>query len=251
MERQKIIMPEENDCLAFIGDIHYGHPNVALKQLTKAMKFIDENDMFVVLTGDLIEGREPSHKFYIPGSPTVQEQKKWAIKFFKDVAESGRLVGILSGNHESGIQQKSSLDPVEDICDMLGVKYLHDMAYLNFKNKNKNYKIIAAHGGGGATTVQGTTTKIRNFSRSFPVDGVVLGHTHQLFAFPDTYVEFNNNMDYKAVYRQLAYAGTFLKSYRWEVESYAEKKNYNPTPLGFLWFEMDNGILQPRPQMVP
>lgn len=250
MERMSIKIPSDHNEIGFLGDLHYGNGNFGAKQFQKAKKRILDKEQYIVLMGDLIEGRPPSHPFFVPGSPTVQEQKKWAMKEFQEIADAGLLLGIISGNHEGGMMAQTTLDIVGDIAEHYNVKWLKDMAYLQVKHKKDTYGIIMAHGGGNTTTINGIVTKLQRFARSFPTDAIVMGHTHQLFSIPDTFIRFDENMDYDACYRQVANTGTFLKSYNWDKESYPERKNYNPTPLGYLVFEMDNGVLQPKPYYI-
>ncbi len=244
MEKLLLDLPDEANEIGFMGDIHYGHPGLSLTHLEEAIQQVIDRNQHIFLMGDLIEGREPMHKYYIPGSPTLQEQKKWVINRFKPLADRGLILGVLNGNHENGIAGKSTLDPMEDICEALGVVNLKDMAFVRLTHEDYDYKMVLAHGGGGATTLTGTVNKINNFAREHCVDAVVWGHTHKLFHLPSPYMDYDRDGNQLSRKRKIVYAGTFLKSYEYGVTGYAERNVMGMTSLGYVFTFLDNGIMR-------
>lgn len=244
MEKLLVDLPDDASEIAFLGDVHYGHPGLSETHLNQAIEQIIERKQYTVLMGDLMEGREPSHKFYIPGSPTLQEQKKWVIKSFKPLVDEGLLLGALAGNHENSSKDKMTLDALDDICAMWDVPCLGDMAFVRLNHQKHDYKMIVAHGAGGSTTLTGTITKLRNFAKEHPVDAVVWGHTHKLLHVPEPYMVYDRDGNQTHVRRKIAFAGTFLKSYEYGKSGYAERNAMGMTSIGYLFAFLDNGILR-------
>lgn len=244
MEKLLKDLPNSAEEIAFLGDVHYGHPGLSETHLNQAIKQIIDREQYTILMGDLMEGREPMHKFYIPGSPTLHEQKKWVYKTFKPLADSGLLLGSLNGNHENSSKDRITLDAMDDLCMMWETPNLGDMAFVRLTAKGHDYKMVVAHGAGGSTTLTGTITKIRNFARDQPVDAVVWGHTHKLLHVPEPYMMYDRDGNQTHIRRKIAFAGTFLKSYEYGKCGYAERNAMGMTSIGYLFAFLDKGILR-------
>ena len=100
MNIYKIDDKREEVPIVFLGDVHYGHTNCNMDEFLKKIKWIEENNAYVILMGDLLEVCNPNH---LPNTMWHQEynpmmQRNNMLTILADIKD--RIIGLISGNHE-------------------------------------------------------------------------------------------------------------------------------------------------------
>lgn len=100
-----------------------------------------------------------------------QGQIDYAVDILKPLSK--RIVAVVTGNHEARIEAVSSMNPLRQVADRLGVQYQNSRSVFKWEGLN----IFATHGtsGGYLTDFQ----KVLNAYEG--LDVIAIGHTHQLY----------------------------------------------------------------------
>lgn len=162
-----------------VADVHLGSKECALEAFRAFLRrVLDDPDSFIVCCGDIINNgtRDSLTNVYeelIPPS----EQVQLAVELFKPLADSGKILGMVSGNHEARSRKAVDLDPTYTIACMLGIPHLcrQNMAFVRVKLRRNGsrdtHNLLLMHGK--------TENKKRHFSYAVEgVDAIVTGHTH-------------------------------------------------------------------------
>jgi hypothetical protein len=251
-KHETIRLKKGNNKIACLGDAHRGNPGHVEKQFNEAKAMIKKEKMNVVMMGDMIECREPSHPFYVPGAPTINDQMNWYCDTIDEFNDNGMLRGVMIGNHEHALIQKTSNNDIERYCKHVKVEYMDYMGVLDFDYDGYTYSVMFHHGAGRGTTTGGTTTTLMNFTKNFGnYDAVIMAHTHQLAALPPCITLVRDKKAHRNVdkYCYPAYTGSFFCTYKDGPSQYGEIKAYPPLPIGFTIVTLDDGLAQSRTQM--
>lgn len=237
-----VVLRKNQNKIACLGDAHRGHPNHVEKPFKEAQEFIIKNKMQVVLMGDMVECREPSHPLYTPGSPTIDDQMNWLADLIETFADRDQLLGVLIGNHEHALIQKTSSNEIKRICNILDVAYMDYMGVLDFVYDEHVYTVAFHHGAGAGTTVGGQMNKLMTFVKNFSnYDAIIMAHTHQLAALPPYIQITRDKQTFKNIdrYTMPAFTGSFFLTYKEGPSEYGERKGYAPLPIGFNILNLD------------
>jgi len=246
-EKKVIKLGKNRNKIACIGDAHFGHPNHVERVFNEAKEDIFKNKYGVVLMGDMIECREPKHKFFVPGAPTIDAQMKWYTDLIDELNDEGLLLGVLIGNHEFGLIQQTSSNEIKRWCEDRDVAYLDYSGALKFEYNNHIYSTIFWHGAGAGTTVGGQANRLMNYCKIWEdIDAVVMAHTHQLSPMP---VCLRLKMDVKTgkfidTYTCPALTGSFFCNYLEGPAEYGERNGYPPLPMGYNLMTLDRKMAQ-------
>jgi len=213
-----------------IGDCHIGSPDFNREFFEFIMSWIYKNPNVVVIgMGDYIDLAtltSPTTPFTQQTSGT--QQAKELMKYFKPLADEGRLIGLLLGNHEYRLNKHAGVDIVDLACDMLDVPYLGvgEFVQLNtHRNGNtEKYIIYATHGSSAASTPGGKLNAQYRQSFSVGAELYLSGHTHHLSAHKENrYIVENGKR--KLVTMYFVNTGHFTSWWG----SYAQMRGY---PIG-------------------
>jgi len=222
-----------------ISDLHIGsHFNEDL-YFSIVEKILADPNMYVVINGDVIEMVTKNSIGDIYETLRPKEQKELAVRFLTPLAENGRILAYLDGNHEHRASKDSDEYVGDYICKMLGIPSVYDSdgIYLfltvGFRAKTGRhtrlvYTAYMLHGWTGARRIGGKANALEDMSRGVVADIYIMSHTHQSLAFPDVrVVPDTQNRRLRYTSQKFAMAGSFL---HWA--GYAIRKGYNPTPHG-------------------
>jgi len=238
------------------GDWHLGTANCAESMLDRTLEAIekDPNGLFIGM-GDYAECITPQDprfdarsvdKYYlerledIAGAQFMEVRKK-----LKPLAEQGKIIGLLDGNHEDNIRKRHYRHLTMDLCRELNVPYLSYTSFivLRFQVKGKTsssypssaYTISAAHGWGAGRKKGSHINRIGDMLAWSDFDIALRGHIHRIITDTTTRLKISQSSKTPILYQDtpvLGYTGCYYRSYIAGQDCYAEKAEYPPSDLG-------------------
>lgn len=170
------------------GDVHVGDEKCQLKEWGAWLKEINESeDDYVIFLGDLMNcTTKKSVSDIFSDKLTPREQQKVIFDALYPLAQNGKILAMVMGNHEWRVGKESSIDPLYDVAVQLGIDnvYRKNFASVRVKmtgahepnNKRNNcvkkvYDILAFHGA--------SDLKTRNMANNIEGwDALCTGHVH-------------------------------------------------------------------------
>lgn len=150
----------------------------------------------------------------------LEDQVKQAYRLLRPLADTGKLIGIHTGNHEQRTSLLVQLNPMKLVAERLHVPYFDWQAYHLWTVGDQKYKIHTHHGAGKATTPSGRLNqvlKMRNISRA---DLFLMGHVHDILDYETKMYDWDEEAGtMKEIVQKYAVCGSLL-SYHF---SYAEQ----------------------------
>jgi len=221
--------------LYFLGDLHIGTKNFDSDSLKKTITLIKkDNKAKVFLMGDMVEAIIPTDKRFDldnidPENITAEKQYNTVRKMLRPI--KGKIVCILSGNHEEKLMKLTSFNLTSMLSEDLDTV---DVGYSALVKVSNGKTIFLTHGAGCGTTLQGRVKALLNIVNNFKrkPDIVCMGHTHALQVINNAYLKDNlkTGVDY------LALTGSYYKTYIDGEENYGSRKLYAPLPTGCIKF---------------
>lgn len=243
-----------------VGDNHDGSAACDEKRNRALAAIIAADPIGHVLgLGDHIEAIAPSDRRWSPremaepASPEMLEnvfyrQSMHFVKMYEPTA--GKWDALIRGNHEQTAISRYFTDPCAIIAERLGARYIGDyehsgwLVYLMKDDAGKTrakVKVYIAHGWSGGILKGGVALGLQRVLLRKDADVVLLAHSHQPMAFPETVEGVGQN-------------GVLKTSTRWGVVTFPmiEKHGYiaqrggNAAPPGYsvvhLEATMDNKL---------
>lgn len=177
-----------------VADVHLGAVEHAETEWQRFLQKVEQDNAYLILAGDLINNATRGTKFSNPFEETIRprEAKDRMTEYLKPIADSGRLLCIVSGNHEQRTARESDQDITYDICARLRVEHLYreNVAHMcvsvgtrNCENKAQaTYNFVVEHGsGGGLQTGSAVNRAEAAAARYSNLDCYVSGHVHKGF----------------------------------------------------------------------
>lgn len=208
-----------------IGDIHKGNKGHDDFMYKKFLETLYEEKHYKVLgMGDWIECSTTSTSFRLYDQVlTIDEQIDQIVEDFKPIADEGRLIGILRGNHEA-TAVREGIDPTHRIAKELGVPNFGAGIVLYVKIGNQRYHVYATHGSSSARTPGGKMNACMRLKDVVEADLYLMGHLHSLdHTTLDIFHPKRKTMELKR--RHFVITGSFLKY----LGTYAQAKGYPPS----------------------
>lgn len=181
-----------------ISDAHYGNPLFSKKHFIRTIDYILKYpDVYTLLNGDLCEAATKiSRGDVYTQKLTPQEQRDWIIGILTPIKH--KILGMVTGNHESRIYNETGIDISLDIARALGVPYRSSgmLLKISFGNYNKHTKGkpfvfwgYFTHGYGGARTKAAKAIKAERLATFVDADFYCMSHDHTSNASPSTYLK--------------------------------------------------------------
>ena len=178
---------EDSGKMMAIGDPHIGNRYHDKKMYGLFMKWLYENKDYQVITmGDLIECANKNSVGLMDQVMTVDDQIDQIIEDFGPIADEGRMIGMLIGNHEKRALKQAGIDVTHRIARELKVRDLGvgALLYLQVKKddakRGQNYVVYAKHGTSAASTPGGKLNAIFRMRDVVKADLYLHGHVHAL-----------------------------------------------------------------------
>lgn len=183
--------------IIFISDVHLGSEYCFENEFRSLVKWICETpNVYVVLGGDLIENagkNSPGDGVFHQESP--REQIRMLQNILEPLAEKGRILAIVNGNHEFRTKKDSGFDIMWNVASYLRIldRFREYTAYIKIQLGNPvrksgvrsessdrpTYVICVTHGSGGGMTGSGVNMNEKYGRLLQNVDLLLVGHRHQ------------------------------------------------------------------------
>jgi len=222
-----------------ISDIHLGNKGCNIDKFEQVLKFIsDTPDCYTILLGDQTETATKTSVGLglYEEDFDIKDQMKLLGKALVPLAKQGKILGMLTGNHEMRISYAVKLNPAEIIADELGVPYFGYQGYLSLQVGTQKYHIFAHHGVSNGTSPTGKITAIRQLNKVAQADIYLSGHTHAKLYDQDIIYTIN---DEKAIVeptvRHYVACGSFVEYWG----TYPEMKLLSPASTGSIMIKLN------------
>jgi hypothetical protein len=179
-----------------ISDVHYGNPLFSRAHFMRTLKFLEKENAFGILNGDLCESTLRTSKGEIYRQVGSPEKQRDTVGEWLDPYKS-KLLGMDDGNHEDRIWREVGIHIIRDIAKKLGVPYrpeglLHKISFGRGNNWNKEkpfvFWIYQTHGYGGARTKAAKAVKVERVASWIHADAYLMSHDHVVNVAPDVYL---------------------------------------------------------------
>jgi len=240
--------------VAVLSDIHWDNPHCDRKLLKKHLNYCKENDIPVVIIGDLfclMQGRgdnrrnksdilpEHNNAFYLDSIVDT------AVEWFAPYADIIKVIGY--GNHETGIIKYQETDLLKRFVEMMNLKCNSDIQTGGYggwivytlhyrKNSVASFKHKYYHGsGGGGIVTKGALNLTRSLEMYEDMDLFTMGHIHENSSRNDvreSLMTYKGN--YKIRQRQIHHCitGTYKEEYGDGATGWHIERGAPPKPLG-------------------
>ncbi len=238
----------ETECAYIIplSDLHIGSHFNEDKFLGYREWIMTRDNAYCVINGDVLEmvTRNSIGNIYEQLRP--KQQKEIAIKFLRPLAEAGKILAYLDGNHEQRVAKDSDEYVGEYICGMLGIPSIYNpdgiymflsLGYDSNKGRSNRliYTVFMLHGWTGARTIGGKANNLSSLAQIVDAEIYISSHTHQKVAFPmrKPFPDVNRK---RLIYKKQMFvsAGSFL-----DWEGYSVRRGYQPVSLGSPRIRLD------------
>jgi len=226
--------------------LHAGEGFYAKKFKGYSDWILERHNAFCVVLGDVIGNSIEGSVGGSYGHLRPDQQKDLAEETLRPLAEAGKILAWVDGNHERRTSKKVDQFIGKDICKFLGIAdvYDPDAIYMflsvgydrNKGQRNRNvYTGYMLHGTTGSKRIGGKANAMEDMARSIHADFYFSAHAHQKLMFPTAAVipeTRSKNLKFKK--RNHVMAGSFQK---WA--DYAIRAGFSPTPMGSPRLRLD------------
>jgi hypothetical protein len=210
-----------------LGDIHVGSNQCKWDKVNSELNYIlNTKYCSMIGMGDFCdmaskEVRKGPSVFESVLSPMQQYEKIYDA--FKPLADAGKIIGLLKGNHEQWINEDSGIDIMAMLCMALKVPYLGSACDIVINVNDQRYVVYAQHGSSSAKLSSTKMGSLMNATRDIFADLFLYGHVHQVSATKCS--KWVEGKEQKAYY---VLTGHFLD---WQ-GGYAQTFGISPSPTG-------------------
>jgi len=164
--------------LAPLYDVHVGSNEHDPVLFEKHLHWIaDTPNVFTWNGGDAFENKTPHEGHMGQDRMTPEEQLLEATKKFGIVQH--KMLFSIPGNHEDRTFKQSGMVSAKRLAENLKVPYFGDYVFCTLKWRGNNFRILAHHGAGGATTAGAQRNSARKELAWTRADMIWTGHLHQ------------------------------------------------------------------------
>jgi len=218
---------EKEIFLVPMGDMHIGHENFMKKRFERDIQWcINNHNVYVLGMGDYMEASTRDSFGLFDQTEFINKQYETVFNYFKPLAENGRLLGLLMGNHEYRLIKNSGFDITKRLAKDLGVEYFKHAAYFQLKVNDMEYIIFAQHGYTGARTDGAKLNSLIKLQNQAIADIYMLGHSHDVLVKPKPIYRLNGEIGLHE--RFFVMSGSYLEHWG----SYGQMKGYDPALIG-------------------
>ena len=252
--RRRIRYGSRTDCFSlwFAGDLHVGSASCDEAAIGRWVRTVAaEDNALVFLLGDLAEFiprndwrfRQSRLAGWLRGldadycDDIVDQQIRRVVSILSPIAP--KIVGALSGNHESRQLARWERDVHAAICRELKIENLgmEAMIRLTFtrgsRSNARNLDLYLHHGWFAGRKPGAKVNNLVDLFAHWDVDIIAVGHGHERLVAPAILTQYLNQADEVVVKRRIALmAGAFMSVHEENIENYADERGYRKTDRG-------------------
>lgn len=228
-----------------IGDVHLGNKGCNVRKLQYVINLILKTpNCYTIILGDLAETatKESVGKAMFDEDIHLPDQIAAIVSALKPLALKGKILGVITGNHEMRMEYLTGINPMFMIADKLDIPYLGFQGYIRANVGQQSYNIMCHHGVGGGSTAAGKMKSAERLNKVADADIYISGHTHGLNYFFDEIMTFGQSDEIIPKKRHYVSAGSFLDYW----DGYAEMKLLQPSTCGSVFIELRNDVKDVR-----
>ena len=217
--------------LLFFGDVHFGHPQCKVQEAKDMLQWALENDVYVILMGDLIEAgtRDSVGDSVYQQKLNPQKQMEEIVEWLKPLAQKNLIIGMHQGNHEYRITKATSIDITKIMAKELNIPYLGYSCWNLLRIGGQNYSMYSTHGSSGSKFKHTKLKAVMDLTQWIDADIIAMGHVHSIVSEP--VIKQSVSLKNKTVEERKCFVvltGSYLA---WD-ESYAQMSNMPITKIG-------------------
>ena len=238
---KKVIMKDFGDrpiTIIPISDIHLGNKGCNIGKFEQILKLINDTpDCYTILMGDQTETATKTSVGLglFEEDFDIADQIKLLKVALEPLARQGKILGMLTGNHEMRVSYLVKLNPAEMVCEKLDIPYLGFQGYISAKVGTQIYHIFASHGTSCGASPAGKISAIRMLNKIANADIYLSGHTHAKLYDQDIIFEINDETGFVVpVLRHYLACGSFMEYWG----TYPEMKLLSPSTTGAVMMKL-------------
>jgi len=226
-----------------IGDVHYGSENCSIKRFKETLQYVLNTDnCYMIGMGDYLDSIVPSDKRYDPSKKKfmfIDELIRDMMKMLKPLADEGKIIALLTGNHEYTLHKTGHGDPTLRFCIELGkedkpIPYGGYSSFIRLGLLNNTYKVkglvlYVHHGWSAGRKTGAVINNVENLAQYYDADVYLVAHSHKLWGTREVRITWAG--EEKVIFGN---TGTFLETATEDTCSYSERAGYPPLKLGVL-----------------
>jgi len=198
VNKQTLITKKGKDYaeVIFLGDVHLGSPQCDKKRFLNMLDYCIQHKLYIFLMGDLLEMsvRDSVGAGVYEQDSIGQTQYEEMVGCLKPLAKKKLILGVLEGNHEKRIYDRTGVNLTKMLARELSIPFLGDACWNIFKVGKQNYSVYSLHGRTGAKFDGTALLAIERISASFNADCIVMGHCHKLVSSTVIIQEVKNKL---------------------------------------------------------
>lgn len=179
-----------------LADLHIGDAMSDWELIQGEIKRVLETpNAYCVLNGDLMDTAIASSigdTYAATHQP--MEQLEMCVKLFQPLADAGKILCVVGGNHENRVYKSDGIDMTYLMCKQLGIAERYSpttaLIFLRFGRLQKHnhgrkacYSIYMTHGSGGSRKEGGKINRLADYANIVDADAYICSHTHLPAAF--------------------------------------------------------------------
>lgn len=178
--------------IAPIGDVHLGAVEHSKAEWEKFLKSVEEDDLYLILVGDLLNNSTRGVRFANPFEETMRprDAKRKMAEYLEPIKH--RILCAVEGNHEERTSRDSDQSLTADICCKLDIEdvYRESVAFMaiscgerksgDHTKPQTTYNFCVTHGSFGGALTGGMVNKNERFGATIEnLDVLITAHAHK------------------------------------------------------------------------
>lgn len=181
LNRQTLLPRGEFAEVMFIGDVHYGSKQCDFDRFMANLDYCLNHHIYIVLMGDICEvaTRHSVGAGVYEQQQIAEDQHEQVLLWLKPLAEKKLILGTHRGNHGERVYKETGFDIDKALARELGVPFLGDACWSQFRVGKQAYTMYSLHGRTGSRFDGTSLLALERISTSFVTDLCVMGHAHK------------------------------------------------------------------------
>lgn len=184
-----------------MADLHIGDAHCDYKGILERLEYIKNTpNAYVILDGDLMDTAIANSVGDTYGaSLNPMDQLKHCVKLFEPLANAGKILAILAGNHERRVMRHDGIDTTAIMASQLGLQDRYSdttaLLFVRFGLQTRHgsqkrpqlYTVYCCHGAGGGRLIGGKANRLEALAGIVDADIYCHAHTHAPLVFKQSF----------------------------------------------------------------